>query len=93
MSSGSTSVAGITGTPALIATRRALALSPSIRMVSAFGPMKVIPASPQASTKSGFSDRSPYPGWIASAPHIFATRMISGMLRYAATGPSPSPTR
>jgi hypothetical protein len=43
MSSPSTSVAGITGTPASMATRRALALSPSARMVSAFGPMKVMP--------------------------------------------------
>jgi hypothetical protein len=45
MSSPSTSVAGITGTPASMATRRALALSPSARMVSAFGPMKAMPAS------------------------------------------------
>ena len=37
-------VAGITGTPAAMATRRALALSPSARIVSARGPMKVIPA-------------------------------------------------
>ncbi len=59
MSSGSTSVAGMTGTPALTATLRADALSPSIRMVSAFGPMKAMPASVQASTKSGFSERRP----------------------------------
>ena len=59
MSSPSTSVAGITGTPAAIATFRALALSPSARIVSAFGPMKAIPAAAQASTKSGFSLRSP----------------------------------
>jgi hypothetical protein len=59
MSSPRTPVAGITGTPASMATRRALALSPSARMVSAFGPMKAMPASVQASTKSGFSDRSP----------------------------------
>ena len=59
MSSPRTSVAGITGTPALIATFRADALSPKARIVSAFGPMKVMPASVQASTKAGFSDRSP----------------------------------
>ena len=53
------SVAGITGTPAATATLRADALSPSARMVSAFGPMKVMPALSQASTKSGFSDKSP----------------------------------
>ena len=38
---------------------RALALSPSLRIVSALGPMKVMPASVQASTKSGFSDSRP----------------------------------
>ena len=59
MSSGRTSVAGMTGTPAAIATLRADALSPSMRMVSAFGPMKVMPASVQASTKSGFSESRP----------------------------------
>ncbi len=59
MSSPSTSVAGITGTPAAMATFRALALSPSARIVSALGPMKAMPASVQASTKAGFSDRSP----------------------------------
>ena len=41
------------------ATRRALALSPRARMVSALGPMKVIPAWVQASTKAGFSDSRP----------------------------------
>ncbi len=59
MSSGRTSVAGITGTPAFIATLRADALSPSIRIVSALGPMKAMPASVQASTRSGFSDSRP----------------------------------
>ena len=58
-SSPSTSVAGMTGTPASMATLRAEALSPSARMVAAFGPMKVIPAASQASTNSGFSDSSP----------------------------------
>ena len=47
------------GTPAAIATRRADALSPSARIVSAVGPMKAMPASVQASTKSGFSLSSP----------------------------------
>ncbi len=57
--SGRTGLAGITGTPAAIAAWRALALSPSIRMVSAFGPMKAMPAASQASTKAGFSLSSP----------------------------------
>ena len=55
----STSVAGTTGTCASIATRRALALSPNLRMVSAFGPIKAMFAAVQASTKSGFSDKRP----------------------------------
>ncbi len=81
MSSVRTSEAGTTGTPAAIATRRAEALSPRSRMVSAEGPMKAIPVSVQASTKRGFSLRSPYPGWIASAPQARATRMISSIDR------------
>ena len=59
MSEPSTSVAGITGTPASMATRRAEALSPSLRITEAGGPMKVRPASVTASTRSGFSDSSP----------------------------------
>ena len=59
MSSGNTSVAGTTGTPAAIATLRADALSPNSRIVFAFGPINFIPASSQASTKLGFSDKRP----------------------------------
>ena len=36
-----------------------LSIPEIIRMVSAFGPMKAMPASVQASTKSGFSERRP----------------------------------
>ena len=59
MSSGSTSVAGTTGTPAAMAALRAEALSPSIRIAFAVGPMKAMPAASQASTKAGFSDSRP----------------------------------
>ena len=59
MSSLRTSVAGITGTPASIATFRAEALSPKARMVSAFGPINVIPLASHASTKFGFSLNNP----------------------------------
>ena len=44
---------------AAMATRRALALSPNMRMVAAVGPIKVNPFSLQASTKSGFSESNP----------------------------------
>ncbi|MNC99701.1 hypothetical protein D3C83_180710 [compost metagenome] len=59
MSSGSGSVAGMTGTLTEVARLRAATLSPSIRMVSGEGPMKTMPAAAQASAKSGFSDRKP----------------------------------
>ena len=59
MSEPSTPVAGITGTSASMATRRADALSPSRRITEAGGPTKVSPAAVTASTRSGFSDSSP----------------------------------
>ena len=59
ISSPRTSVAGITGTLASIATFLAEALSPKARMVSALGPINVIPLESQASTKFGFSLNSP----------------------------------
>ena len=62
MSSPKTSVAGITGTSASIATLLALALSPNALIVAACGPMNTIPFFSQASTKSGFSESKPYPG-------------------------------
>ena len=43
----------------VIAMLRAATLLPSSRMVCALGPMKMIPASSQASANSGLSDSSP----------------------------------
>lgn len=57
MSSGSDSIAGMTGTPIETARLRAATLLPSRPMVSAEGPMKVIPAAAQASANSGLSER------------------------------------
>ena len=59
MSSGSGSVAGTTGTPTSIARLRAATLLPSLRIVSGFGPMKMMPAAAQASANSGLSDKQP----------------------------------
>jgi len=59
---------GTTGVPAPDTVFRASVLLPILRIASADGPMKVIPADAQASAKSSFSDRNPYPGWTASAP-------------------------
>ena len=39
------------------------------------------PWSAQMSTKVAFSDRKPYPGWMASAPREMAAAMMLGMDR------------
>ena len=59
ISSGSGSLAGMTGTPTETARLRAETLSPKSRMVSADGPMKVMLAASQASANSGLSDSRP----------------------------------
>jgi hypothetical protein len=50
---------GTHGTPAAFIARIASTLSPIMRMVSAFGPMKMKPDSSTRSAKSAFSDRKP----------------------------------
>ena len=60
----------------------ALTLSPMRRIVSARGPMNANPERSTCSAKSAFSERNPYPGWIASASVTSAAEMIAGMLRY-----------
>ena len=67
---------GITGTPAAFMSRRASVFEPRARMAALVGPMKVTPARSQASAKSPFSARKPYPGWMASAPLVRATSRI-----------------
>ena len=59
----------------------ALTLSPIRRMFSGRGPMNTNPERSTFSAKSAFSDRKPYPGWIASASVTSAALMIAGMLR------------
>ena len=81
MSAGSGGVAGITGTPAEVARLRAATLLPSVRMISGVGPTKMTPSRLQASTNSGFSERKPYPGWMASAFASTAMRRMSSMSR------------
>ena len=39
-------------------------------MVSGVGPTKTRPAAATASAKRAFSERNPYPGWIAPAPRL-----------------------
>ncbi len=79
-----------TGRPASRAAALAWILSPIRSITSGEGPTKVIPASAQARAKSAFSERNPYPGWMASHPVISAAPRTLAMLRYesrAAGGP------
>ena len=43
--------------------------------------MKAILASAQARAKPGFSERKPYPGWMASARLVRAAAMTFSMTR------------
>ncbi len=52
-------VPGTMGTPAAAAALRPATLSPRRRCISAVGPTKTIPAAPQASANSAFSERNP----------------------------------
>ncbi len=50
-------------------------------MAAGGGPIQVSPASRTAWANSAFSDRNPYPGWIASAPESAAARSTLAMSR------------
>ena len=50
---------GTTGVPALVATSRAVSLSPIFSMASGGGPIQVKPASITARAKSAFSEKNP----------------------------------
>ena len=69
------------GTPAFFMVSLAVDLSPIIVMESEFGPMKFSPWSLQMSTKAAFSERKPYPGWMASAPWLVAAARMLGTFR------------
>src|ERR1700720_3795657 len=57
-------------------------LSPIIRMVSARGPTNMNPLFSTRSAKSAFSDRKPYPGWMATASVTSAALMMAGIFKY-----------
>ena len=59
---------GATGTPTSSAISLAPILSPSWRIASALGPMKVTPIRWHSSAKSGSSATKPQPTQAASAP-------------------------
>src|SRR4051812_36201478 len=64
----------------------ARSLSPIFSMASGVGPMNTRPAASTSRAKDAFSERNPYPGWIASAPQAFATSMILSPRRYDSAG-------
>ncbi len=72
---------GTQGTPAFFMILMADTLSPMARIVSAFGPMNTKPLFSTRSAKSAFSERKPYPGWMATESVTSAALMIAGMLR------------
>ena len=81
---------GVTGTPASIIRRRASILSPMARMTSPEGPTKTRPSASQASAKSPFSARNPYPGCTAPAPERRAASITAPAFRYdSAAGGGP----
>ena len=51
-------------------------------MVSGVGPIKIKPLCSTLSAKSAFSDKNPYPGWIAVASVISAALIIAGMFNF-----------
>src|SRR6202140_2769255 len=57
-------------------------LSPIIRMVSPRGPTNMNPLFSTRPAKSAFSDRKPYPGWMATASVTSAALMMAGMFKY-----------
>jgi hypothetical protein len=68
----------------------ARALSPIASIADAGGPTNTIPAAAQARANSAFSDKNPYPGWIASAPLRFAAASNASIFKYdSATGAGP----
>ena len=64
---------GITGTPAALTCSLARILSPMTSSALTPGPTNTMPAASHARARSAFSERNPYPGWIASAPCAAAT--------------------
>ena len=80
-SSPASSLPGTTRTPAALTVRFAEILSPIATIAATGGPTKTIPFAAQARASVGFSDRNPYPGWIASAPVARAAAMTRSTSR------------
>ena len=76
-----TTTLGKTGTPAADTVSLARTLWPMTRIDSGVGPTQTRPARAHASGSSGFSERNPYPGWMASAPASPASATSASGLR------------
>ena len=72
-SAGSRSVS--IGTPAAAIIFLASILEPMASIAATGGPTQVSPAAITSRANPAFSDRKPYPGWIASAPAACAAAM------------------
>lgn len=79
MVSGSRSAS--TGTPAAAIIFLASIFDPIAVTAATGGPIQISPSSITAAAKEAFSERNPYPGWIASAPADRAAWISSGMER------------
>src|SRR5690554_4381605 len=73
---------GMVGTPAAAMVALAVALSPILLIMSGVAPINLMLYSSQILENSAFSDKNPYPGWIASALVISAAAMMRGIFRY-----------
>ena len=69
------------GTPAAFMVALAVALSPILSIISAEAPMNLIPFSAHILENLAFSERKPYPGWMASALVISAAAIIFVIFR------------
>ena len=72
---------GITARPFSPMTSLSLALSLSCSMLSGVGPMNTRPFFRHRAAKWAFSDRNPYPGWMAWAPETRAAEITRSSLR------------
>ena len=81
---------GATGTPTSSAISLAPILSPSLRIASASGPMKVTPVFSHTSANAGSSATKPQPTQAASAPVSVSARSRRAWSRYGRAEAGPS---
>ncbi len=82
----SSPVPGIMGTPTARASDLAVCFSPNASSCPGAGPTNAMPASSTCRANPAFSERKPYPGWIAPAPVSLAAARMAGTFRYEDCG-------